>query len=144
MICLVRFPILNLLYAITVTENGRVKFLVENEFQVTLTLMEDSPVIPWRLLDIDVLVEDHETGGKITAYIWQSLGYMYKELNSIKIRTSLHCINKNVCYIHTLLCFWYPCFGQLVHNSLVISLTVFCYKQALLFKDGLLLSKPKI
>ena len=104
MICLVRFPILNLLYAITVTENGRVKFLVENEFQVTLTLMEDSPVIPWRLLDIDVLVEDHETGGKITAYIWQSLGYMYKELNSIKIRTSLHCINKNVCYVHTLLC----------------------------------------
>ena len=44
-------------------ENGRVKFLVENEFQVTLTLMEDSPVIPWRLLDIDILVEDHETGG---------------------------------------------------------------------------------
>jgi hypothetical protein len=25
--------------------------------------MEDSPVIPWRLLDIDILVEDHETGG---------------------------------------------------------------------------------
>ncbi|XP_046582734.1 mediator of RNA polymerase II transcription subunit 14-like isoform X2 [Haliotis rubra] len=43
-------------------ENGRVKFLVEHEFEVTLTLMGDSPTIPWRLLDIDILVEDHETG----------------------------------------------------------------------------------
>lgn len=43
-------------------ENGRVKFLVEHEFEVTLTLMGDSPTIPWRLLDIDVLVEDHQTG----------------------------------------------------------------------------------
>ncbi|XP_064603828.1 mediator of RNA polymerase II transcription subunit 14-like [Liolophura sinensis] len=43
-------------------ENGRVKFLVEYEFEVTLTLMGDSTTIPWRLLDIDILVEDHETG----------------------------------------------------------------------------------
>ena len=26
--------------------------------------MGDSPTIPWRLLDIEILVEDHETGGK--------------------------------------------------------------------------------
>jgi mediator of RNA polymerase II transcription subunit 14 len=45
-------------------ENGRVKFHVNHEFEVTLTLMGDGPVIPWRLLDIDILVEDHETGGK--------------------------------------------------------------------------------
>lgn len=31
--------------------------------QVTLTLMGDSPTIPWRLLDIAILVEDHQTGG---------------------------------------------------------------------------------
>ncbi|XP_060079924.1 mediator of RNA polymerase II transcription subunit 14-like [Ylistrum balloti] len=43
-------------------ENGRVKFVVEHEFEVTLTLMGDSPTIPWRLLDINILVDDPETG----------------------------------------------------------------------------------
>ncbi|XP_050538100.1 mediator of RNA polymerase II transcription subunit 14 [Daktulosphaira vitifoliae] len=42
--------------------NGRVTFRVENEFQVSLTLMGDNPNIPWRLLDIEILVEDKETG----------------------------------------------------------------------------------
>lgn len=41
---------------------GRVRFFVEHEFEVTLTLMGDSPSIPWRLLDITFQVEDHETG----------------------------------------------------------------------------------
>lgn len=27
--------------------------------------MGDSPNVPWRLLDIDVLVEDKETGGNV-------------------------------------------------------------------------------
>ncbi|KAH3775389.1 hypothetical protein DPMN_176791 [Dreissena polymorpha] len=63
-------------------ENGRVKFLVENEFQVTLTLMEDSPVIPWRLLDIDILVEDHETGdGKALVHTLQ-VGYIHRVVQS--------------------------------------------------------------
>jgi mediator of RNA polymerase II transcription subunit 14 len=31
-------------------------------FKVTLTLMGDGLNIPWRLLDIDILVEDPETG----------------------------------------------------------------------------------
>lgn len=90
----------------TFSENGRVKFLVEHEFevssshyalvfllvstfkiliriywfsslQVTLTLMGDSPTIPWRLLDIDVLVEDHQTGGKFSFYV--VLVIFYKE-----------------------------------------------------------------
>ena len=43
-------------------ENGRVKFIVEHEFEATLTLMGDGPNIPWSLLDINVLVEDKETG----------------------------------------------------------------------------------
>lgn len=45
-----------------IAENGRVKFFVEHEFSVTLTLMGDGQ-IPWRLLDIEVVVEDPETGG---------------------------------------------------------------------------------
>ena len=32
--------------------------------------MGDSPTIPWRLLDIEILVEDHETGGKNQYYIY--------------------------------------------------------------------------
>lgn len=43
-------------------ENGRVTFHVEHEFEVSLTLMGDGPHVSWRLLDIDVLVEDKETG----------------------------------------------------------------------------------
>ncbi|XP_041115002.1 mediator of RNA polymerase II transcription subunit 14-like isoform X1 [Polyodon spathula] len=42
--------------------NGRVKFRVEGEFEATLTVMGDDPDIPWRLLKLEVLVEDNETG----------------------------------------------------------------------------------
>uniref|UniRef100_A0A671Y3C3 Mediator of RNA polymerase II transcription subunit 14 n=1 Tax=Sparus aurata TaxID=8175 RepID=A0A671Y3C3_SPAAU len=42
--------------------NGRVKFRVEGEFEATLTVMGDDPDIPWRLLKLEVLVEDKETG----------------------------------------------------------------------------------
>lgn len=45
-------------------ECGRVTFHVEHEFEVSLTVMGDGPNIPWRLLDIDILVEDKETGGR--------------------------------------------------------------------------------
>lgn len=48
----------------SILENGRVKFNVDHEFQVALTLMGDGPTIPWRLLDIEILVEDPDTGGK--------------------------------------------------------------------------------
>ncbi len=44
--------------------NGRVKFRVEGEFESTLTVMGDDPDIPWRLLKLEILVEDKETGGK--------------------------------------------------------------------------------
>lgn len=43
-------------------ENGRVTFHVDHEFEVSLTLMGDAPDVPWRLLDIEILVEDKETG----------------------------------------------------------------------------------
>lgn len=41
---------------------GRVTFIVEHEFEVSLTVMGDGPNVPWRLLDIEILVEDKETG----------------------------------------------------------------------------------
>lgn len=44
-------------------ENGRVIFHVENEFEVSLTIMGDGPMMPWRLLHIGILVDDRETGG---------------------------------------------------------------------------------
>ncbi|GAB1598926.1 mediator of RNA polymerase II transcription subunit 14-like [Argonauta hians] len=63
-------------------ENGRVKFLVEYEFEVTLTLMGDSHNIPWRLLDIDILVEDHQTGdGKSLVHSLQ-VNYIHRLVQS--------------------------------------------------------------
>lgn len=38
------------------------RFTVDHEFEVSLTLMGDSLSEPWRLLEIEVLVEDKETG----------------------------------------------------------------------------------
>ena len=49
------------------TANGRVKFRVEGEFEASLTVMGDDPDIPWRLLKLEVLVEDKETGGETSS-----------------------------------------------------------------------------
>ncbi|XP_031837631.1 mediator complex subunit 14 [Nomia melanderi] len=43
-------------------EAGRVTFLVEQEFSVSLTVMGDGPSVPWRLLELEILVSDRETG----------------------------------------------------------------------------------
>ncbi|XP_022648416.1 mediator of RNA polymerase II transcription subunit 14-like [Varroa jacobsoni] len=43
-------------------KRGRVIFRVDNEFEVSLTLMGDGPQVPWRLLSINILVEDKDTG----------------------------------------------------------------------------------
>lgn len=45
-------------------DSGRVTFHIEHEFEVSLTVMGDAPNVPWRLLEIDILVEDKETGGE--------------------------------------------------------------------------------
>jgi len=50
--------------------NGRVKFRVEGEFEATLTVMGDDPDIPWRLLKLEILVEDKETGGNTFSMCW--------------------------------------------------------------------------
>lgn len=55
--------LVNSYYSLLKVENGRVTFHVEHEFKVSLTVMGDGPNIPWRLLEIDILVEDKETGG---------------------------------------------------------------------------------
>ncbi|XP_074645605.1 mediator of RNA polymerase II transcription subunit 14-like isoform X2 [Tubulanus polymorphus] len=63
-------------------ENGRVKFHVDHEFEVTLTIMGDGVIIPWRLLDIDILVEDHETGdGKALVHSMQ-IHYIHQLIQS--------------------------------------------------------------
>ncbi|XP_059049158.1 mediator of RNA polymerase II transcription subunit 14 [Achroia grisella] len=43
-------------------ENGRATFTVGQEFSVSLTVMGDAPNLPWRLLDIAILIQDNETG----------------------------------------------------------------------------------
>lgn len=43
-------------------EGGCVRFTADYEFEVTLTLMSDSPNEVWRLLEVDIAVEDKETG----------------------------------------------------------------------------------
>ncbi|KAJ6633734.1 Mediator of RNA polymerase II transcription subunit 14 [Pseudolycoriella hygida] len=53
---------------------GRVTFHVEHEFEVSLTVMGDGPNVPWRLLEIEILVEDKETGdGKALVHTQQVL-----------------------------------------------------------------------
>lgn len=52
----------------TQIENGRVQFRVENEFEVGLTMMSDVPDVPWRLLEIDILVTDSEAGSMFTFF----------------------------------------------------------------------------
>lgn len=53
-------------------ENGRVRFTVDHEFEASLTLMGDGPNVPWSLLDINILVEDKETGdGKSLVHPFQ-------------------------------------------------------------------------
>ncbi|XP_045529782.1 mediator of RNA polymerase II transcription subunit 14 [Pieris brassicae] len=42
-------------------ENGRATFSVGQEFSVSLTVMGDGPNVPWRLLDIAILIQDNET-----------------------------------------------------------------------------------
>lgn len=43
-------------------EYGRVTFHVENEFDLRLTLLGDSPTLPWCVLGLDLLVEDADSG----------------------------------------------------------------------------------
>ena len=41
--------------------NGKVRFRVDYEFEASLTVMGDTASFPWRLLDVEILVDDLET-----------------------------------------------------------------------------------
>ena len=43
-------------------EKGRVVFIVENEFQVSLTVLGDGPNVPWKIIDTEILVDDKDIG----------------------------------------------------------------------------------
>ena len=63
-------------------ENGLVTFYVEHEFEAVLTLMGEGPSVPWRLLKVNVLVSDKETGeGKALMHSMQ-LRYMEQLVQS--------------------------------------------------------------
>lgn len=46
-------------------ESGRATFHVKHEFEVSLTVMGDGPNIPWKLLNVEILVEDKDCGGNL-------------------------------------------------------------------------------
>ncbi|XP_029175199.1 mediator of RNA polymerase II transcription subunit 14 isoform X3 [Nylanderia fulva] len=63
-------------------EAGRVTFLVEQEFSVSLTVMSDGPTVPWRLLELEILVSDRETGdGKALVHPMQTR-YVHQVIQS--------------------------------------------------------------
>ncbi|XP_044010712.1 mediator of RNA polymerase II transcription subunit 14 isoform X2 [Aphidius gifuensis] len=69
-------------------ESGRVIFLVEQEFSVSLTVMGDGPNVPWRLLDLEILVADRETGdGKALVHPLQTR-YVHQVVQSRLAETS--------------------------------------------------------
>ncbi|KAJ8684722.1 hypothetical protein QAD02_020515, partial [Eretmocerus hayati] len=43
-------------------DSGQVTFKIEQEFNVSLTVMGDGFDLPWRILDLSILVSDRETG----------------------------------------------------------------------------------
>lgn len=63
-------------------ENGRVKFIVDHEFEASLTLMGDGPSVNWRLLDINILVEDKETGDGKTLVHPLQVSYIHQLLQT--------------------------------------------------------------
>jgi len=59
-----------------VVEDGTVTFTVKLEFSCKLTVLGDNDALPWSLLDVDMLVEDRETGqGKALMHSMQ-VGYV--------------------------------------------------------------------
>lgn len=60
-------------------------FHVQHEFEVSLTVMGDGPNIPWRLLEIDILVEDKETGGNFIFLAHLSLTFLKKTFQMVKL-----------------------------------------------------------
>lgn len=62
--------------------------------------MGDGTSIPWRLLEIDILVEDKETGGKCLSALWVLLIIIYTICNTVDGKALVH--SRQVQYIHQL------------------------------------------
>lgn len=84
-------------------------FLIEQEFSVALTVMGDGPTVPWRLLELEILVSDRETGdGKAlvhslqTRYVHQvCIFYSYYtaiKINEIQLHLSRYLTSGIFCY----------------------------------------------
>ena len=50
---------------IIITANGQVTFTVPYEFEVCLTVLGDDLSLPWRLLKLEILVGNRQTGDLI-------------------------------------------------------------------------------
>ena len=51
-------------------------FTVDNEFEVSLTVLGDSPNIPWKIIDVNFLVEDKDIGDGMSLVHRLQAGYV--------------------------------------------------------------------
>ncbi|XP_031550485.1 mediator of RNA polymerase II transcription subunit 14-like [Actinia tenebrosa] len=63
-------------------DDGRVTFHVDHEFEVSLTLMGDDTSLPWRLLSINILVQDIETGDGMSLVHDLQINYIHQLVQS--------------------------------------------------------------
>ena len=73
--------------------DGTVTFTIKLEFTIKLTVLGDSPSLPWTLLDVEMLVEDRETGeGKALMHSLQTgyvRGLIQSRLNDSSVTSPL-------------------------------------------------------
>lgn len=60
--------------------DGTVTFTILNEFEITLTLMGNSPSIPWRVLKVEILVRDPSFGARRTIVHPQQVMLTYRRI----------------------------------------------------------------
>ena len=60
-------PLLHLMHC--VTANGQVVFTVPYEFEVSLTVLGDDLSLPWRLLKLEILVGNRQTGECVIVHV---------------------------------------------------------------------------
>jgi hypothetical protein len=62
-------------------DNGRVKLVVPYEFEIVLTVVSDDPHLPWRVLDLKILVEDALPGSPVLI-TYQQHFYLHQLIQS--------------------------------------------------------------
>nr|XP_039250622.1 mediator of RNA polymerase II transcription subunit 14-like [Styela clava] len=65
-----------------IVDKGMVKLVVPGEFQAMLTLMGDEDEVPWRLLKLEFMVEDRETGSGRTLVHNLQVNYIHELVQS--------------------------------------------------------------